>query len=222
MGIPGAFASYGAAGDVARGVANKIFDVPDQVKSAVQGTGITASQLAAKIAGRQSEYAPELESATRGLETSQAGLSNLLADFQSRTQATFAPYEIEAGLLGENMAKEFDLYKSQIKNALDRELAIISEQGLMDRAQLDRATKLAELEQTANQIQFQDLGDRIGIYDMNGNLLRTDAKGKLGGGGGGGSEDWWRYLQPQQTPSNGIGTIQGNWYYSDKGWMPIQ
>ena len=58
-------------------------------------------------------------------------------------------------------------------------------------ADIDRATKLAELEKTANNISFEDLGDRLGIFDKLGNLLRTEPKGKLASLSSGTSDSGW-------------------------------
>jgi len=180
MGIPEAFQTFGAAGTAARGISGTIRDLPQAVQQALSGQGVTAGQLAGRTAAEIKGLQPAIESATRGLEASGAGLQNLLSEFGSRTQAAFTGLGLEAQMLGQNIGQEFDLFKQQISSDLDRELANLSRQTTLDVAQLNRATQLAQLEQTASNIDFVDLGDRIGIFDFAGNLLRTEKKGKLG------------------------------------------
>ena len=122
--------------------------------------------------------APGLESATRGLEEAQAGLSGILGNFQTRAANVIAPYEIEAGLLGENVRQTFELYKTTISNQLSQQIAILQEQGLNDRATLDRASKLAEAERAAAKGDFQDLGNKVVLINpATGQVIQEFLKG---------------------------------------------
>lgn len=180
MGIPQAFETFGTLGETARGAAQRVEDLPEAIQQAVLGKDVSAGQLGRITAAKQQEALPGLRDVGRALESTGAGLESLLNEFTSRTQSAFAPFEMEAGLLGENIKNQYDLFKTQIQGELDKELQRITNQGAKDLKDIEKAMKLAELEQTANSVDFVDLGDKIGIFDSSGNLLRTEKKGKLG------------------------------------------
>lgn len=179
MNIPQAFKTFGALGEQARGIAGTVRDLPQSVQQALAGQGVSSGQIAGRQASEIRGLQPAIESATRGLETGGATLENLLREFTGRTQATFAPFEIEANMLNASSQQEFDLYKTQIESDLDRELAQISRQTTLDVAQIQKATQLAQLEDKYAGISFQDLGNRLGIFKGT-EMVGEQAKGKLG------------------------------------------
>lgn len=178
MGIPEAFQTFGELGEQARGVANVVRDLPQSVQQALAGQGVSAGQIAGRQSAELQALQPTIESVTRGLEAGGAGLQNLLQEFSSRTQATFAPFEIEAGVLGDQIAQEFSLFKTNIQANLDRELAYLSRQTELDLADIEKAIRLAEAEQAASEGVFRDLGDRIALINpFTGDEITSFTKG---------------------------------------------
>ncbi len=179
MGIPQAFETYGAAGQEARDIASRVSGVTPTQEAIAKQVGISAPRLQQRIAAKTAELAPGIESATAGLEAAGSGLENLLTEFSSRTQAAFAPYEIEANLLSASSAQEFDLFKTQMSNELSRELAQLSRQTTLDLNSLERAKQLAELEAKYEPISFQNLGTTLGIF-QGANLVGSQPITKFG------------------------------------------
>ncbi len=180
LGLPQARETFQAAGQGVRTIAGQIRDVAPTQQTIAKQVGISAPRLQQRIGAETAKLQPSAETATRSLESAQAGLSGLLGAFQTRAENVLAPYQIEAGMLGDSVKNEFDLYKTNLKNNLDRELATLQEKGLSDRAALDRASKLAELERAASQGSFQDLGDRVVLVDPStGREIQSFGKGKL-------------------------------------------
>ena len=100
-----------------------------------------------------------------------------MGTFETRSQGIFKPFDIEAGVLGDSVKNEFDLFKTTTQQNLDREIANLQQTGLSDRASLDRAQELALAEKAAAEGTFQDLGDRIALIDSNGNEIQSFKKG---------------------------------------------
>ena len=190
MGIPQAFETFGQAGQLARGVSQTARDLPEAVQQALSGRGVSAGQITGRTASELKGLQPTIESAARGLESSQAGLENLLTEFSSKTQQVFTPFEIEAGMLGENIAQEFGLLKTNIQAELDRELAKLSRQTQLDLADIQKATRMAELEQATNEGSFADLGDRIALISpITGQEISSFSKGLTPARGTGGDNN---------------------------------
>lgn len=206
LGIPQAYETFGQAGQTARTLAQQIEDIPQLTEQAATGRDVTANQLQRMIAAKTLEAQPALTAAGRGLEASQAGLQNLLSQYQTRTQEIFTPLEIEAGMLGENIAQEYGLFKTQIQADLDRELAQLSRQTQLDIADIQRATQLAQAEQAIQQGSFTDLGDRIALINpVTGQEIQSFSKG----------------LTPARGTS-GSGSIAGDLSSLYQQWMGSQ
>lgn len=177
VGLPGARATYQSAGEASRDIAGQIRDVAPTQRVIAKQVGISAPRLALRTAAETTKLAPGLETATRGLEEAQAGLSGVLGNFQTRAENILAPFQIEAGILGDSVKNEFDLFKTTTRNSLDREIALLQESGLNDRAALDRASKLAEAEKASLEGKFQDLGDRVVLVNNSGQIIQSFLKG---------------------------------------------
>lgn len=179
VGLPGARATYQSAGEGVRDVSATLRAVPGTQQTIAKQVGISAPRLQQRIGAETAKLQPVVESTTRGLEEAQAGLAGTLSNFQTRAENVLAPFQIEAGILGESVKNQFELFKSNTKNALDREIAMLQESGLNDRAALQRANELAKQEAAIEKGSFQDLGDRVIFADQLGNILQTYNKGKL-------------------------------------------
>jgi hypothetical protein len=163
LGIPGARETFAETGGAVRDIAGLIRGTPEVQRQATRGRGITEDVLARLIAQKTQELQPTAETATRAFEEAGAGLEGLLGAFGTRAANVIAPFEIEAGVFGDQMAQEFDLFKTQIGADLDRELEQMRQTGLTDRANITRATELAKIEATASEGQLKDLGDRVAL-----------------------------------------------------------
>ena len=178
LGIPQAYQTFSKAGDTARDIAARVEDLPGVLTESARGKDISANQLERMIASQIGELQPSLTGAARGLESSQAGLSNLLSQYGVETANIFTPLEIESGLLGQSISEEFGLFKTQITAALDRELEQMRQTGATDRANIERATRLAEIEQANDEGAFVDLGDRYALVTpFSGQELSSFSKG---------------------------------------------
>lgn len=178
LGIPQAFETFGAAGQQARDIAGQLRNLPSVQRQATQGFDVSANQLARIIAEQTKQLQPAAETATRGLEASQAGLQNLLTEFASQTEQVFTPFQIEAGLLGDSIAQEFSVFKTQIAADLDKELAQLASQTQLSIADLNRASRLAEIEAASEQGEFRDLGDRLSLINpFTGQEIQSFSKG---------------------------------------------
>lgn len=181
LGIPEAYQTYGAAGQEARNVANMVSNIRPTQEITAKQVGISAPNLEKRIAAKTSELQPTLTAASQGLESAGSTLTGLLGQYQTETSNIFTPLQIEAGLLGDTMAQEFDLFKTNIQSSLDRELAQLSSKTSLTIADLNRANDLAKTEAAASQGSFQDLGDRVVLIDpTTGKEIASFNKGKLG------------------------------------------
>jgi len=161
-GLPEARATYLSAGQQAQTTANKIRDVaPRQQTLAKQGFGISSPRLQARIAHETSRYQPELETATRGLESAQLGLSSATGQYQTGAEGIYMPFQIEAGILGDNVRSQFELIKQNTQNATSRAIAELQERGTSDRAALERASTAAIAEKQLLSGSWEDAGDRL-------------------------------------------------------------
>lgn len=173
-GVPGAQALFSEAGQGARDIAGRIRDIPGVQAQAARGFDVTQNQLERIIAQKLIDIQPSAETASRTLESATAGLSEALGDFTARTQGVFSVFELESGVLGESAAQAFGLFKTQISNDLDRELEQMRQTGATDRANIDRAIKLAQLEAASEQGEFRSLGDRVELINpATGEIIET-------------------------------------------------
>lgn len=179
LGLPEARATYQSAGQGVRDVSSALRNIVPTQQTISKQVGISAPRLQQRIGAETAKLQPSVESATRGLEEAQAGLSGLLGAFQTRAENVIAPFQIEAGVMGESIKNQFDLFKTQVSNNLQRELALIQEKGLNDRAALDRANELAKIEKQLNNksLTFQDLGNRVIAIDNSGREVTSFVKG---------------------------------------------
>ena len=210
LGLPQARETFQAAGETTRNVAGQIRGIAPTQQTIAKQVGISAPRLQQRIGAETAKLQPTVETATRGLEEAQAGLSGLLGSFQTRAANVLAPYQIEAGVLGDSVKNAFDVWKTNTQTALDRELATLQEKGLSDRSALDRANQLAIAESAATKGSFQDLGNRVVLVDPStGQVISSFAKGLTPSSASSGSGNISGYLN---TPSSSLNTLQPGRY----------
>jgi uncharacterized phage infection (PIP) family protein YhgE len=198
-----------------------IRDIPAAVKQATQGTGITAAQLAQKQLGRQNEYLPEYNEMARLAQYKEE-------EFNRQADRALMPWSLEIDQTKDRLAREFSGFNIDNENQLNTLLQKMQLEGQLSIAEMNNATQLAQLEQSKfefqNAVSSVDAGDRIVLLDASGREVGSVAKGLTPSqsGSGGENDDFLQYFGPQETPTTGIGTMQGNWYYSEKGWMPVK
>ncbi len=178
LGLPQLREGAQAAGSAARGVAETVRSVAPTEQTVAKQVGISAPRLQQRIAAKTAELAPTLSAAQRGLEEANAAQQFAEGQFTTRMGTAMKPFEIEAGMLGEEVKSQFDLFKTNLTADLNRELEMLKEKGINDRATLDRAIKLAEAEKASRDGTFTDLGDRIALIDpITGREISSFSKG---------------------------------------------
>lgn len=161
---------------------NLLEDIPDMQTTAARGRDVNANQLARIIAADTQEQAPIAQRATQNLLNAEGVL-------QSKIGQILSPYEIEAGFLGDNIKTAVDLFKTQVSADLQRELTQLQEKGINNRAQLERAIRLAEIEQGG--FDYVDAGDRIEVRNTRtGEIMDSILKGLAPTRSSGGSSGW--------------------------------
>jgi hypothetical protein len=222
LGIPQARNVYQAAGQDVLNVSNQLRDIAPAQLALSKQIGISAPRLQQRIAAETAKLQPAAETKTRALESAQLGLSGLLGAYETRTQNILAPYAIEAGVLGDSIKNEFDLYKTNIQASLSRELAELSSKTQLTIADMDRATRLAEIENATINGEFRDLGDRVVLVNpQTGEEIQSFSKGLEPTRSNNIVNDPYKYTSPSYTPSSGAGTVSGNWYFDGQNWIPI-
>ena len=165
IGIPQAEQTFIEAGQTVQNVSGQIRDIAPRQGIIAKQVGISAPRLAQRTAAETARLQPTVESASRGLESAQLGLSGLLGEFATSSQNIISPFEIESGFLGESIKNSVDIWKAQLSADLDRELENIKQTGLNDRASLDRANELAKSQLALTSGSFTDLGNRVALID---------------------------------------------------------
>jgi len=138
--------------------------MPQAVQQALSGRGVSAGQITGRSAAEIRGLQPALTAASRGLESAGSTLQGLLSQYQTEKADIFTPLQIEGTLISAQSANEYDLMKTQITSALNREITQMQETGATDRANIARAVEMAKLEDKYGGISFQDLGTQLGIF----------------------------------------------------------
>jgi len=183
VGLPGARATYDTAGQQARTLAGQVRDVAPRELAISKQVGISAPRLQRRIASETTKLQPGIESATRGLEEAQAGLSSATGAYQTGAEGIYQPFQIEAGILGDNVRSQFELIKQNTQNATSRAIAELQERGTSDRAALERASTAAIAEKQLLSGSWEDAGDRLVNTATGQTILKglTPSKGTTSG-----------------------------------------
>jgi len=154
LGLPQLRQTTQVAGQTARDTARQTSDVlqgiqPRQETIAKQ-VGISAPRLQQRIAtetgARSRELQPGLETARRSLEDALAGQQFGETEYTRRLQETTQPFQLEASMLSESLAREFSGYSQQLQNELDVTLQKMNNNQALSMAEIQRAQQLADQE----------------------------------------------------------------------------
>lgn len=158
-------------------------DIPELTEQRTTGLGVNSGQLRRITAAETQEQAPI---AQRAVQQAQEGERLLNTKIGQIVQ----PFEIEAGMLGDNVRMQFDMFKTNVQNNLQRELAKLEQQNwnIRNEAELANAIKLAEMEQAASAGQLIDQGNQLSLINpFTGAVISTFSKGLAPIRGTGGS-----------------------------------
>ena len=178
LNLPGLRQGTQGAIQSAQNVAGQVRAIPGTQQTIAKQVGISAPRLAQRTAAETAKLTPALEAAQRGLETATGAQQFAETEFGRRIGQEMKPFEIEAGLMGQEVASQFDMLKTQVTNDLNRELAQLSAQTQLSVADMNRLTRMAELEQATQQGSFQDFGNRVALINpVTGQEISSFAKG---------------------------------------------
>ena len=163
LGLPGLRQATQGAGQTARQVSQQVRDIPGTQQTIAKQVGISAPRLAQRTAAQTAKLSPALETAQRGLQEATSAQQFGETEFGRRIGQFLQPFEIEAGMLGESVKQEFGLFKDSVKNDLDRELAELTSRTNLTIADIQNATRLAEIEKASQSGNFTDLGNRVAL-----------------------------------------------------------
>ena len=159
-------------------------ETPERVEVGARGFDVTANQLARMIAAESGELAPEV---SKAISQAQYGEE----EFGRRAQRELVPFQTEAQFLTDRLSREATGFGIEQQGRLDMLLQKLQNEGNLDIAEMQEATKLSQLEQSKTEyeegITTIDLGDRVGFFDRFGNLIKSEPKGATPTSGGGGT-----------------------------------
>ncbi|HEC65057.1 MAG TPA: hypothetical protein ENI23_07180 [bacterium] len=191
LGLPQLRQQTLGAGQTARQVSQQVRDIPIAQQTIAKQVGISAPRLAQRTAAETAKLSPALETAQRGLQEATSAQQFGEEEFGRRIGQFLQPFQIEAGILGDSVKQEFDLFKGNVKSDLDRELAQLTSKTSLSIADIQNATKLAEIEKATQSGSFTDLGNRVALIDpTTGQELASFNKGKSPGSAVSGIGEW--------------------------------
>jgi len=179
LGLPGLRSDVLTAGETARNVQNQFGAIAPTQQTVAKQVGISAPRLQQRISSKTAELAPALSAASSGLSGANEALTSGLTTYGTRMGETMKPFETEATVLSESLAREFTGFTNQMKNELDITLEKLKQQGTLDLAEIQKATALAEKEQEyENQRATLNLGNRqVIINPVTGQEISSYATG---------------------------------------------
>jgi hypothetical protein len=191
LGLPGLRESAFGAGQQARGIQAAAEAIPGTQQTIAKQVGISAPRLQQRVGREYERLQPAISSAGRTLEEANRALQYGTEEYGRRLEQFLTPLQIEAGFLGDQVKNEFDLFKNQINNDLTMAIARLQEKGLGDRAALEQAQRLAEIEKAATSGAFTDLGDKVALINpQTGEMIQSFLKGLAPTRGTAGSSGW--------------------------------
>jgi hypothetical protein len=159
LGLPTLRSNVLTAGDTARNVQDQFGAIAPTQQTIAKQVGISAPRLQQRIASKSAELAPALSAASSSMEGANQALQSGLATYGTRMGETLKPYETEASVLSESLAREMTGFTTNLQSELETSLERIRQQGATDLAEIQKATRLAEMEQQyLNQRELVDLG----------------------------------------------------------------
>ena len=166
LGLPGLRTGAQAAGQTARGVQDQFRAIPQTQQTVAKQVGISAPRLQQRISAKSAELQPTLETSGRQLEEAQRAQEFGENEFGRRIGQYLAPFETESKMLSESLAREFSGFTLQFQGELEERLARIRNEGLVDVANVERATELAKQEQDyLEQRELINLGNRQALIN---------------------------------------------------------
>ena len=150
--------------------------LPEDIATASLGKDVSANQLRRMTSSRQSETLPELNDllAFVQFQEEEAG---------RQSERALVPYQTEVDFLKDRFARESTGFGQDAQRELDLAITKIQSGTQLSIAEMNRATQLAQMEADKEQYKSTfdtvDLGNRVAIVDLNGNVLRYENKGKL-------------------------------------------
>lgn len=149
------------AGNVASNITGQLEAIPGTQETIAKQVGISAPRLQQRIASKTAELSPALSSATRGLESANTALSLGLQTYGTKMGEALLPYQTEASMLSDSLAREMTGYTTEYQGELSKLLQEMQIKGQLDLAKMQRANELADREQAyLDQRQLIDQGNR--------------------------------------------------------------
>lgn len=152
------------AGQTARDVSRQVQDIAPNQQTIAKQVGISAPRLQQRIASETAQLQPAAETARRGLEDALSGQQYGETEYSRRLQEYTQPYQLEASMLSEGLAREFTGYTNQMQNELSLTLQKMANDQAISTAEIQRATELANAEaEFERQKQLISLQSQTGI-----------------------------------------------------------
>lgn len=190
LGLPQLRTNAQAAGQTARTVVDQVRAVAPTQQTVAKQVGISAPRLQQRIGAKTAEMAPALDAATRAAEEANAAQQFGETEFGRRLGQVIQPFQTEAAILSESLAREFTGFSNQLQNELTTYLQKMEQGHQLTMAELDRANQLARDEQ-----EFERQKKLIS-FNTDENIRQSNA---LKTGSGGGGVDLTKYLTPNTT-----------------------
>lgn len=166
LGLPGLRQGALAAGATARGVQGQFQAIAPTQQTIAQQVGISAPRLQQRISQKTSELAPALSAASRGLAGATEALALGQETYGQRIEETLLPFQTEATVLSESLAREMTGFTTAMQSELDITLQKLRNQGALDVAEMQQLERLAQQEQEyLNQRQLVSLGNRQALIN---------------------------------------------------------
>lgn len=163
LGLPGLRQNAFTAGQTARDVSRQVQDVPQNQQVIAKQVGISAPRLAQRTAAETVKLQPSLESANRALQDTTAAQQFGEGQYTQRLSDFTQPYQLEASMLSESLAREFSGYTQQVQNDLSLTMQKISNQQAVSLAELQQANAMAQKEQDyLNQVKLNQSNASLG------------------------------------------------------------
>jgi len=178
LGLPELRQNTQVAGQTARDVSRTMQDLPQALTATGRAASVNQSRLTRGIAQRTSEMQPALETARRAAEDTGAAQSFAETEYTKRLQEKAQPYQLEASMLSEGLAREMTGFTQQNSNELTVILQKLQNNQALTMAEVNRANALADSETKFEQqkellklqpskpnYEYLDLGNRLSVYD---------------------------------------------------------
>ena len=166
LNLPGLRAGALEAGETARGVQQQFGAIAPTQQTIAKQVGISAPRLQQRISQKTSELAPALSAASRGLAGATEALALGQETYGQRIGETLLPFQAEADVLSDSLARELTGFTTQIQGELDFSLQKLKNQGALDVAEMQKLEAMAKQEQDyLNQRQLVNLGDRQALIN---------------------------------------------------------